>query len=340
MQAYRERTFTDASIAETLAFLGLAHPRGGAKSKWSALPDHLLREIATWILEPLCNTFASLPSPALMPAGILLFDNRALRVKLRRDDIMAHSEYVALCGPQMLPDSGIYDIQFLVTDIAAVDTFCRADIGIAIDEENPHRVGSGVRWEAGDGDIFVAADAGGVGGNGHPGWLCDAGRVDEGVLPRWDEDGRKPGLVVDTYQRRLGFTMNGVTLPFELPLPSSVKFRFVVSWTSGTKGIYTIQKMRRRVLDTLPTDIAEGLEKEPSKSFKNTVTDEHWSCVATASNASVASQHDPRSRNSYIRVHKPTLSGGAPVRISVIMAVLVSAALVHRFCPMFGSLNS
>jgi hypothetical protein len=148
----------------------------------------------------------------------------------------------------MDPNSGIYEIEFLVTDIHALDGFCRADIGVVIDAGNCNRAGSGVRWEAGDGDVFIADDAC---VDGRSGWLGDPNAVAEGVLPRWDEDGSRPGLFVDTYRHCLGFTMNGEVLPFELPLPPSERIHFVVSWSSGTGGMYSIKSCTRRVHDTL-----------------------------------------------------------------------------------------
>jgi hypothetical protein len=252
MPVFIKRAFTDSSVNEVLAFLAVSHPRGGLKSIWSGLPDALLRETTTWLLEPLCKTFKRPPHSSAPPGSAkLLFENRTVQVKARVEDFLAKSEGVITCGPDMPPSSGVYKIDLFVMGMMSVDNFCRADVGIAVDPVSHGRVSSGVRWEAGDGDVFVASDVGGVDGKGEPGWLCDVSQVTEGVLPKWDVDGSRPGLIVDTYRNRLGFTLDGELLQFEVSLPQSLTFRFVLSWSAGTTGTYTIKSLQRSVIDTL-----------------------------------------------------------------------------------------
>jgi len=245
--------FTDVSVAEMLSFLGASHERGGARSIWRNLPDFLFQRIGSFILEPLCKEFVRWPSMASPSDGgrTIAFGMRLLRsLALQQSDLTA--DEVALCGPPMPVDSGVYEIEFEVAGMLALDGFCRVDVGLVLDPNSRSRCASGIRWEAGDGDVFIASDAGGADEAGKPGWLGGDERIDQPILPRWDKVGSLPGLVLDTTKRCLLFTLGGRTLELELPLPMLDKNgpapSFCVAWSGGTAARLTIRRLRRTVL--------------------------------------------------------------------------------------------
>jgi hypothetical protein len=183
------------------------------------------------------------PSAAVKIDGqTLIFGNRRAR---HFQDV--GNEGVAICGPQMKPDTGIYEIELLVSEEPfSMDGFFRADIGVVMDASNSHREGSGVRWEAGDGDVYIGNDFGEALGSA-AGWQGGEEAVEEGALPRWDNVGTVVGLLVDTTQRRLLFTRDSVLLPLELALPPGVALNFVVSWDGTAGGAFSIVKLRNWV---------------------------------------------------------------------------------------------
>lgn len=117
-------SFTDVSAAEMLSFLGTSHERGGARSIWRNLPDFLFQRIGSFILEPLCSEFVRWPSMASPSDGgrTMAFGMRLLRsLALQQSDLAA--DEVALCGPPMPVNSGVYEIEFEVAGMLALDGF-------------------------------------------------------------------------------------------------------------------------------------------------------------------------------------------------------------------------
>merc|ERR1712129_401928 len=94
-------------------------------------------------------------------------------------------EGVAFCGPPMHADTGLFEMELLVSNMFSLDDFCRVDIGIAQDPNDPRRCGSGMRWEAGDGDVFMGDDAVGWDGANKSGWMGDTAPIvnGRGALP-------------------------------------------------------------------------------------------------------------------------------------------------------------
>eukprot|EP00440_Ansanella_granifera_P071133 gb/GFBE01077199.1/.p1 GENE.gb/GFBE01077199.1/~~gb/GFBE01077199.1/.p1 ORF type:complete len:395 (+),score=63.11 gb/GFBE01077199.1/:1-1185(+) len=245
----KECRFSSESVAQLVAFLGATHPRGGRDSCWAALPTCTLRHIGNWVLDPLCNEFV-----VWHPMSIVKDSKRALvfGVRLQQNGGMAfhtsNDEGVALCGPCMHRNSGVYILEMSISNIFSLDGFCRADVGVVVNEQESRRCGSGIWWLAGDGDVFVAGDAGGVSGNASGGWIGDDTAVEDGVLPKWDANGSTVGLVLDTHRCRLGFTKSGTLLPFEVSIPGvALPLRFGVGWSGDTAGRFQVQSIRRFV---------------------------------------------------------------------------------------------
>lgn len=246
----RARPFSDESLGRLLTFLAASHPRARAHSIWGGLPEAIQRRVASFVLEPLCMEFVRWD-----PMSVVRSQNRSLSfgLRLRRRCAMplhiANDEGVAVCGPPLEPQSGLYEVEFSVAEVFSMDGFCRADIGVVADPANPHRNGSGIWWEAGDGDVYVASDMEAVTHDGKPGWLGDDSRVEVGLLPRWDRPGAV-GLVVDTLSQRLSFTQDGQVLPFEMVLPASTTLYFAVGWSGDTFGTLRVGRLQRFLPET------------------------------------------------------------------------------------------
>lgn len=230
------RTYTDKSLDELYAFLAVVR----AHSLWHQLPESVAVLVASYVREPMLACFRRLLPDDHAVLARILEDGRTLQAPFE------HEDRVYLCGPAMDLYSGVYEFELDVLRLVSLDAFCRADLGIAVCPSGDQRMHSGLRWEAGDGDVFIDADLGGVGA-GLPGWLGDEQRVETGVLPRWDFAGSRPGLVVDMYRMRLGFTLGGVSLAAEFPLPAT-RLHCVVSWAAGTAGVLRLCTCRRRML--------------------------------------------------------------------------------------------
>uniref|UniRef100_A0A7S4UVI3 Uncharacterized protein n=1 Tax=Alexandrium monilatum TaxID=311494 RepID=A0A7S4UVI3_9DINO len=246
----RARIFEEESLEQLLAFLAVSHPRAGACSPWAQLPEAIQRRIAVFVLQPMCTEFTRWDPMAIVRGSMrsLSFGLR-LRRRCAMQFHIANDEGIAICGPPLRPGSGLYEVEYSVKELFSLDNFCRADIGVVMDPANPERNGSGVWWEAGDGDVYVAPDMLSVSPKGKPGWLGNDFRVDEGVLPRWDGLGAV-GLVVDTCGRRLGFTLCGRVMPFEMSLPPGATLHFAVGWSGDTGGTMRIERLRRLTRET------------------------------------------------------------------------------------------
>jgi len=168
----RRRLWTDESVKEVLAFLAVAHPRGGAGSCWSALPAGLLRAVAGWLLRPLCLGF---DARVCHPCAFLAPTGRVLALPRRCGSVPVGPAGVAVCSPRMASGSGLFELEVAALELAAADRVCRVDVGVVANPRSQDRLGSGLRWLAADGDVYVAADLGGAPGrSGQPGWLHQA----------------------------------------------------------------------------------------------------------------------------------------------------------------------
>lgn len=228
----RRRKFTDETVSEAYAFLAILHRRSG--SNWCSLPELVCQNVCSFLLAPICSTFVHwtqsefvTPSPS----------HRGLKIQ------PSGLGGVARCGPRMPPGSGVYEIEFDVQVLGYADGgFCRVDIGLVLaDKVVSSRCDSGLRWEAGDGDVHLDSDIGGLDGSGQSGWLGDDKVVQTGILPRWD--GRSNvGLVFDTYDHVLQFKLRGDVMPYSRKLPNGVPAQFVFSWDLGSGGIVQIRQ--------------------------------------------------------------------------------------------------
>lgn len=233
VQQLRRRKFTGESLLEAYAFLAVLHHRSG--SSWSSLPEMVCRNVCSFLLAPICSTFThwtQSPCVTRSPSHCGL--------KIHASGLGG----VARCGPCMAPGSGVYEIEFDVHVRGYADTgFCRVDIGLVLaDKVVSRRCDSGLRWEAGDGDVFLDSDIGGVDESGRSGWLGDDRVVQTGVLPSWD--GRSNvGMVLDTYDHMLRFKFRGDVMAYSRELPSDVAAQFVFSWDAGSGGIVHIRQV-------------------------------------------------------------------------------------------------
>eukprot|EP00930_Biecheleria_cincta_P042563 TRINITY_DN29288_c0_g1_i1.p1 TRINITY_DN29288_c0_g1~~TRINITY_DN29288_c0_g1_i1.p1 ORF type:complete len:298 (+),score=30.58 TRINITY_DN29288_c0_g1_i1:137-1030(+) len=233
----RQRKFTDETLSEAYTFLTILHRRSA--SNWCSLPDLVCRNVCSFLLVPICSTFVHwtqsefvTPSPS----------HRGLKIQ---PSVLGG---VARCGPRMAPGSGVYEIEFDVHAVGYADGgFCRVDIGLVLaDKVVSRRCDSGLRWEAGDGDVHLDSDIGGLDASGQSGWLGDDKVIETGILPRWD--GRSNvGLVFDTYDHVLQFKFHGDVMPYSRKLPNDIKAQFVFSWDLGSGGIVHIRQFRRMV---------------------------------------------------------------------------------------------
>lgn len=245
-ETMRERSFTEESLAELLAFLAVLHPRLGRGSFWLDTPESVLREIAALVLQPLRHEFVRWD-----PMAVVRDRRRQLVFGLTDPQPNPGTRFnspegIAVCGEAMHRASGIYTVELQASGLFSQDGFARADVGVVLDVAEEQRLGSGIWWEAGDGDVFVAAVAGGVHGSGEDGWVCDDHAVETGVLPKWDEDESVIGLVMDTQRSRLGFRQGGTLLPFEVPVPRvATPLHFAVGWDVDTAGAIRLLSFRR-----------------------------------------------------------------------------------------------
>lgn len=238
----KECHFTEESLRELLAFLAILHPRGGANSCWAALPETCVREIAFMLRQPVKKEFVRWDPMAVTKESRRLV---AFGLRLRQPTNFFNStEGIAVLGEAMPESSGLYELKLRASNLFSQDGFCRADVGVIVDVIDGRRLGSGIWWEAGDGDVYVAQDAGGQDGVG--GWICDEAAVENGVLPKWDDGESVIGMVLDTHRCRLGFTRDSVLLPFEITVPrSALPLHFAVGWSADTAGMIRIDSWRR-----------------------------------------------------------------------------------------------
>ena len=114
-----------------------------------------LRQVGDFVLEPLSVTFSDWHAMAVVRERLLKFGLRL------RSQMLSGDAGIATCGPCIHKDSGVWTMEVSVLPQICLDGFCRADVGLVLDKKDlSQRCGSGIWWEAGDGDVFIAEDAG------------------------------------------------------------------------------------------------------------------------------------------------------------------------------------
>ncbi|CAJ1413712.1 unnamed protein product [Effrenium voratum] len=223
------------------ALLGATHPR--SLSAWGALPRPIFRHVGRFILEPLMSGFSSWHAMSVVKQGgqVLQFGQR-----LRSGMFLYNSgdAGIATCGPSIDRDSGVWTVELSLSTSVMLDGFCRADLGLVLDASDlSQRCLSGIWWEAGDGDVYVAKDAGGLPPSGAAGWIGGDAAVEEGVLPTWVEG--TVGLILDTDKSRLGFSKAGCLQLFEWKVPSHAwPVRFGVGWSADIAGQFRLLSVK------------------------------------------------------------------------------------------------
>lgn len=239
----RECKYTPSSTMEMLGFLGCQRPTG----PWADLPRTISRQIGEYVLEPLVCEFVEWHAMSIVREKRTVLDF-GLRLRTALPLYNSGDGGVAICGPGIERCTGTWIVEMVFSSAYMLDGFCRADLGLTLCRELTERCGSGIWWESGDGDVFIAGDAGGVGDGDSKegGWIGGDLAVETGVLPTWFQEGSKVGLVLDTDRAVLGFRKDGCLQQFEWSVPSQAwPVHFGVSWSADTAGRFRLLRLQR-----------------------------------------------------------------------------------------------
>eukprot|EP00439_Symbiodinium_sp_Y106_P015529 s1127_g2.t1 len=202
---------------EMLGFLGCQRPCTGP---WADLPRTICRQIGEYVLEPLVCEFVEWHAMSIVREKRTVLDF-GLRLRTALPLYNSGDGGVAICGPGIERCTGALIRVF--SSAYMLDGFCRADLGLTLCRELTERCGSGIWWESGDGDVFIAGDAGGVGfgDSKEGGWIGGDLAVETGVLPTWFQDR-------------------------DTSVPSQAwPVHFGVSWSADTAGRFRLLRLER-----------------------------------------------------------------------------------------------